>query len=108
VAKPITLCAGSLEPGAGRPAAVNEEVASHPAPGKSRLFVLQGRADAASVMDFSSATQVDPAGFRQHLGQDFGLVLDQLLARGGKAAMAEPHTACVVRDPLRRTKGAEL
>ena len=107
--KLLMLAGGIVEPGGGQPGAVSAYVAFNPAPGKSRLFKVQGPTDAPRVSELPGATTVDLGRFKTELAEDLQPALDAIAAQGGKVAIASPKQSWVtgvVERHLAATEGS--
>jgi hypothetical protein len=111
MSKLFMLAGGIVEPGAGRAGRVSAFVAYNPRPGVSRLFKLHGTAIQPEVSELPSATTVDLGQFRRELEQELAPAIDEIVAQGGTAAIAQPKADWVhdvVRRHLRQVEGVDV
>jgi hypothetical protein len=111
MSKLFMLAGGIVEPGAGRAGRVSAFVAYNPRPGVSRLFKVHGPATDPKVSELPSATTVDLGHFKNELEAELRPALDEILAQGGAAAIADPRpdwVSDVVRRHLRDAEGVEV
>jgi hypothetical protein len=105
------LAGGIVEPGVGLIGSVSAYVAFRGRLGRSRLFKVQGPTNQPRITELDSATTVDLGRFRREVLEDLRPAVDDITARGGTAAIAEPKAdwvADVVRHHLRKAEGAEV
>ncbi len=104
------LAGGIVEPGVGQPGAVSAYVAYN-AGRASRLFKVQGPADAPEVTELDAATTVDATRFRREVGEDVAPALAAIEQAGGRGAVAVPSARWVtdvVRRHLRAAEAVEV
>lgn len=105
------LAGGIVEAGAGAPGAVVAFVAVSGSPSGSRMFRVDGPADAPVVRELDAATTIDLSRFDRDAQRDLEPALAAIAARGGIAAVARPSPAWVcgvVRVHLERTEGLHI
>ena len=96
MAKLFMLAGGIVEPGAGQPGRVSAFVAFNPKPTASRLFKVHGSATSPAVTELPSATTVDLGAFRRELADELGPAVEEIRAKGGAAAIAQPRAEWVL------------
>lgn len=94
------LAGGIVEPGVGQPGGVSAYVALS-AGRASRLFKVEGPANAPEVRELDPATTVDVNRFRREVADDVEPALAAIRGAGGTGAVAEPSGAWVT-DVVRR------
>jgi len=105
------LAAGIVEPGGGSPGGVVAFIAVSVGLGGSRLFKLEGPADAPTVRELPGATTIDLGRLQRDVERELGPVVQTIQALGGQAAITRPSSAWVcgkVRDHLKATEGLDL
>lgn len=109
--KALMLAGGIVEPGAGAPGAVLAYVAVSGGPGGSRLFRVDGPANAPEVHELASETTIDLGRFNRDIERDLAAALLEVTQRGGMAALAAPSPSWIcgqVRQFLKRTQGIDV
>jgi hypothetical protein len=107
----MMLAGGIVEPGCGSPGGVVAFVAVSAGLAGSRLFRVDGPADAPVVRELEAATTIDLGRMQRDVERELKPVLDAIGALGGKAAITRPSSSWVcgkVRDHLAATEGLEL
>jgi len=105
------LAGGIVEPGGGSPGGVVAFVAVSAGVSGSRLFKVEGPADAPVVRELEGATTIDLNRMQRDAERELRPVLEAIQALGGKAALARPSAAWVcarVREHLKLTEGLAL
>jgi hypothetical protein len=105
------LAGGIVEPGAGAPGAVIAYVAVSGGPRGSRLFRVDGPANAPNVVELPSATTIDLGRFDREAESELRPAIDAVKALGGMAAIAKPSSAWVcdeVRAFLKKSEGIKV
>jgi hypothetical protein len=95
------LAGGIVEPGGGSPGAVVAFVAVAGGPTGSRMFKVEGPADAPRVAELPPETTIDLGRMQRDVASELQPALDAIAALGGKAAITVPAAAWVC-DVLRR------
>ncbi len=80
-----------MEPGAGASGAVVAYVAVSGGPRGSRMFRVDGPANAPNVHELGAATTVDLSRFDREAAEELQPAIDEIQALGGMAAIAKPR-----------------
>ena len=105
------LAGGIVEPGGGSPGGAVAFVAVSVGVGGSRLFKVEGPADAPSIRELPGATTIDLGRMQRDVQQELGPVVETIRALGGHAAIARPSPSWVcgkVREHLKASEGIDL
>ena len=111
VPKPQMLAGGIVEPGGGSPGGVVAFVAVSVGLSGSRLFKVEGPADAPNIRELPGATTIDLGRMQRDVERELGPVVATIRALGGHAAITRPSPAWVcgkVRDHLKATEGLDI
>jgi len=105
------LAGGIVAPGAGAPGAVIAYVAVSGGMTGSRLFKVDGPANAPRVAELPSATTIDLGRFDRDAQRELDPAIATIEAQGGKAAIARPNPGWVcghVKAHLKASEGLEI
>lgn len=105
------LAGGIVEPGTGAKGAVLAYVAVSGGPGGSRLFRVDGPANAPEVHELASETTIDLGRFNRDIERDLAAAILEVTRLGGMAAIAKPSPLWIcgqVRQFLKRTEGIDV
>jgi hypothetical protein len=105
------LAGGIVEPGAGGPGAVIAYVAVSGGVGGSRLFKVDGPANAPRISELPSATTIDLGRFDRESQRELQPAISAIEAQGGRGAIARASPAWVcrhVKAHLKTTEGLDV
>lgn len=105
------LAGGIVEPGCGTPGGVVAFVAVSVGVAGSRMFKVEGPADAPTVRELEGATTIDLGRMQREVELELRPAVAAIVAAGGKAAVARPAPAWVcgkVREHLKATESLDI
>lgn len=110
-AKARMLAGGIVEPGAGTPGAVLAYVAVSGGAHGSRLFRVDGPANAPRIHELPSATTVDLGRWSREMEGELQPAVDEIAKLGGMAAIARPSPEWIcgeIRAFLKKAEGIDV